>query len=118
MEAIAADIDSVLRAIGTPGEAAAIAVAKERAQALMARFPPLPGLTCLFPLFAFRLSIRARCRPTPRAPSARCRWAVIFPTLYIDLIGFSIVFPLGPQLIEYYLKIDGQSGFLGWMLAK
>ena len=43
---------------------------------------------------------------------------VIFLTLYIDLIGFSIIFPLGPDLIEYYLKLDGQSGLLGWMLAQ
>jgi glycine hydroxymethyltransferase len=39
MEAIAAGIDSVLKAIGTPGEAAAVAAAKESARALMARFP-------------------------------------------------------------------------------
>jgi glycine hydroxymethyltransferase len=39
MEEIAACIDGVLRGIGTPGEAAAIAAAKQRAQALMARFP-------------------------------------------------------------------------------
>jgi glycine hydroxymethyltransferase len=39
MESIAAGIDSVLRSIGTPGEAAAIAAAKENAAALMARFP-------------------------------------------------------------------------------
>jgi MFS family permease len=43
---------------------------------------------------------------------------VIFLTLYIDLIGFSIIFPLGPDLIGYYLKLDGQSGLLAWMLAQ
>ena len=43
---------------------------------------------------------------------------VIFLTLYIDLIGFSIIFPLGPDLIEYYLKLDGHSGALAWMLAQ
>ena len=52
------------------------------------------------------------------APRRPLSLGVIFLTLYIDLIGFSIVFPLGPQLIEYYLKIDGQSGLLGWMLAR
>ncbi len=52
------------------------------------------------------------------APPRPLSLGVIFLTLYIDLIGFSIVFPLGPQLIEYYLKLDGQSGLLGWMLAK
>ncbi len=53
--------------------------------------------------------------PAPKRPLSL---GVIFLTLYIDLIGFSIVFPLGPQLIGYYLRIDGQSGLLGWMLAK
>ena len=43
MEEIAANLDSVLRAIGTPGEVAAIQAAKERALTLMGRFP-LPYL--------------------------------------------------------------------------
>ncbi len=42
---------------------------------------------------------------------------VIFLTLLIDLIGFSIIFPLGPDLVSYYLRIDGQSGLLGWLLG-
>jgi MFS family permease len=41
---------------------------------------------------------------------------VIFLTLYIDLIGFSIIFPLGPDLLKHYLAVDGQSGLLGWLL--
>ncbi len=43
---------------------------------------------------------------------------VIFLTLYIDLIGFSIIFPLGPDLLEYYLKIEGRTGALGWLVAQ
>lgn len=43
---------------------------------------------------------------------------VIFLTLYIDLIGFSIIFPLGPDLIAHYLNTDGQSGVLGWLLTQ
>ena len=39
MEDIAASLDLVLAAIGTPGEAAAIQTAKERARTLMGRFP-------------------------------------------------------------------------------
>lgn len=56
-------------------------------------------------------------RPTP-APARPLSLGVIFLTLYIDLIGFSIIFPLGPDLLEYYLKIDGHSGVLGWMLTQ
>ena len=50
---------------------------------------------------------------TPRKLSL----GVIFLTLYIDLIGFSIIFPLGPHLLEYYLKLEGHSGLLGWVVS-
>lgn len=43
---------------------------------------------------------------------------VIFLTLYIDLIGFSIIFPLGPDLLRHYLETDGTGGLLGWLLAQ
>ncbi len=43
---------------------------------------------------------------------------VIFLTLYIDLIGFSIIFPLGPDLLNHYLQTDAQSGILGWLLTQ
>ncbi len=39
---------------------------------------------------------------------------VIFLTLYIDLVGFSIIFPLGPDLLGHYLAVDGEGGLLGW----
>jgi len=50
------------------------------------------------------------------APAKPLSLGVIFLTLYIDLIGFSIIFPLGPDLIAHYLQTDGQSGVLGWLL--
>ena len=43
---------------------------------------------------------------------------VIFLTLYIDLIGFSIIFPLGPDLLEHYLSQEGHAGALGWLVAQ
>jgi MFS family permease len=52
------------------------------------------------------------------APGRPLSLGVIFLTLLIDLIGFSIIFPLGPDLVEYYLRIDGRSGILGWLLAQ
>jgi MFS family permease len=42
---------------------------------------------------------------------------VIFLTLYIDLIGFSIIFPLLPDLLKHYLDSDGHGGLLGAMVA-
>lgn len=52
------------------------------------------------------------------APKRRLSLGVIFLTLLIDLIGFSIIFPLGPDLIDYYLRVDGNSGILGWIIAR
>jgi hypothetical protein len=43
---------------------------------------------------------------------------VIFLTLYIDLIGFSIIFPLGPDLLDHYLKLEGHTGALGWLVGQ
>ena len=51
--------------------------------------------------------------PAPR----RASLGVIFLTLYIDLIGFSIIFPLIPDLLGHYLRTDGQSGLLASLLA-
>ena len=41
---------------------------------------------------------------------------VIFLTLYIDLIGFSIAFPLAPRMLEYYLAKESGGGPLAWLL--
>ena len=43
---------------------------------------------------------------------------MIFLTLYIDLIGFSIIFPFVPDLMDFYLRTEGHSGLLGWLLAQ
>jgi MFS family permease len=50
-------------------------------------------------------------------PARPLSLGVIFLTLYIDLIGFSIIFPLGPDLLRHYLHVDGGSGALGWLLG-
>jgi MFS family permease len=58
---------------------------------------------------------------TPTAPSTSPRplsLGVIFLTLYIDLIGFSIIFPLGPDLLTHYLSLEGRTGVLGWLVAQ
>ncbi|MCX6933237.1 MAG: MFS transporter [Verrucomicrobia bacterium] len=54
----------------------------------------------------------------PAAPKRALSLGVIFLTLYIDLIGFSIIFPLGPDLLGHYLSTDGRTGSLGWLLAQ
>lgn len=51
-------------------------------------------------------------------PARPLSLGVIFLTLYIDLIGFSIGFPLGPDLLAHYLKLEEHSGTLGWLVAQ
>ncbi len=55
---------------------------------------------------------------TAARPARPLSLGVIFLTLYIDLIGFSIGFPLGPDLLAHYLKIEGESGALGWLVGQ
>ncbi|MBL9203470.1 MAG: MFS transporter [Opitutaceae bacterium] len=54
---------------------------------------------------------------TVSSPQRPLSLGVIFLTLYIDLIGFSIIFPLGPDLLRHYLEIDGHGGVLGSLLG-
>lgn len=51
-------------------------------------------------------------------PARPLSLGVIFLTLYIDLAGFSIIFPLGPDLLEYYLGLEGRNGVLGWLIGQ
>jgi len=43
---------------------------------------------------------------------------VIFLTLYIDLIGFSIFFPLGPELLKYYIAHESAGGLFAALFAR
>jgi MFS family permease len=50
----------------------------------------------------------------PAAPGGRrASMGTIFLTLFLDLVGFSIIFPLSPSMLEYYLKLEGSQGILG-----
>jgi MFS family permease len=62
------------------------------------------------------LPVLVRASVSTPSPNRPLSLGVIFLTLYIDLIGFSIIFPLGPDLINHYLQQEGNSGVLGWLL--
>ncbi|MEY4403713.1 MAG: hypothetical protein RIR91_1748 [Verrucomicrobiota bacterium] len=41
---------------------------------------------------------------------------LIFLTVFMDIIGFSIIIPLFPHLLEHYIKAEGSAGTLiGWL---
>ena len=49
-------------------------------------------------------------------PSDKKNLGAILLTLFLDLVGFSIIFPLFPGMLEYYFEASGQSGILGWAI--
>ncbi|MDD2764844.1 MAG: MFS transporter [Opitutaceae bacterium] len=56
---------------------------------------------------------------SPAPPVAKpLSLGVIFLTLIIDLVGFSIIFPLFPAMLDYYLGREGHAGLLGWLLGQ
>lgn len=55
---------------------------------------------------------------TPSSPPKPLSLGVIFLTLYIDLIGFSIFFPLGPELLRYYIAHEPQGGLFTHLFAQ
>lgn len=53
-------------------------------------------------------------RPASQRPLSL---GVIFLTLYIDLIGFSIIFPLVPDILAHHLALEGEAGVLGMLMT-
>lgn len=48
----------------------------------------------------------------PLTDEAKKTLKIVFITLFLDLIGFSIIFPLFPALAKHYLMVDGDNYFL------
>ena len=48
----------------------------------------------------------------PLSKEAKGTMSIVFLTLFLDLVGFSIIFPLFPSLAKHYLQYDGDNYFL------
>lgn len=46
------------------------------------------------------------------SPQASASLKIIFLTLFLDLVGFSIIFPLFPAMAKHYLAVDGENVIL------
>lgn len=56
----------------------------------------------------------------PSSPEPRLQRSplpVIFLTIFADLVSFSVIFPLFPRMLDFYLEKDGHSGFLGELVG-
>lgn len=38
---------------------------------------------------------------------------IVFVTVFLDLVGFSIIFPIFPELMNYYLRLEGSESLIG-----
>ena len=54
--------------------------------------------------------------PAESAPR-RSALGTIFLTVFIDLVGFSIIFPLFPDMLDHYLGREGAESFIGRIIA-
>lgn len=56
--------------------------------------------------------------PAPTSPAPRTPLGVIFLTLYLDLIGFSIFFPIAPALLDFYVQHEAQGGLFAALVTQ
>jgi MFS family permease len=43
--------------------------------------------------------------------------AIVVFTVFLDIVGFSIIFPLFPSLLEHYLSVEGADSVIGKLIA-
>lgn len=53
----------------------------------------------------------------PLSAEARTTLKIVFVTLFLDLVGFSIIFPLFPAMLDYYIEREGDAGLVGWLVS-
>ena len=51
-------------------------------------------------------------RPEPLSPATKRVLKLMFLTMFLDLVGFSIIFPMFPALAKHYLQWDSENIFL------
>lgn len=51
-------------------------------------------------------------RPQPMNPASKRVLKLMFFTMFLDLVGFSIIFPMFPALAKHYLAVDPDNFFL------
>ena len=54
----------------------------------------------------------AQADPAAPARAPRSPVGIIFLTIFLDLVGFSIIFPLFPKMLQFYLPTAGQTGWM------
>ena len=42
---------------------------------------------------------------------------LVFLTVFLDLVGFSVIFPLFPAMLEHYVGLEGEGSLVGRLEA-
>jgi len=48
-----------------------------------------------------------------KQPTTRAVFGLAFLTVFLDMVGFSILFPLFPDMLRYYIGVDGDASWIG-----
>jgi ferrochelatase len=62
------------------------------------------------------ISEQQKIAPAKLSDEARKVLKLIFVTMFLDLVGFSIIFPMFPSMARHYLTYDGDNFFLQKMM--
>lgn len=62
------------------------------------------------------LNEQAKNMPSELPPESKKVLKLIFLTMFMDLVGFSIIFPMFPSMAKHYLSVDADNYFLSAMM--
>lgn len=54
----------------------------------------------------------------PRAPGQRSALGIVLLTVFLDMVGFSILFPVFPELLRHYLELEGPDSAIGRLVTE
>lgn len=60
---------------------------------------------------------QAKNAPSELSAESKKILKLMFLTMFMDLIGFSIIFPMFPAMAKYYLSVDADNYFLSGMMS-
>jgi len=65
----------------------------------------------------FKMMKEAELKSNAMAPEVKKSLKTVFLTIFLDLLGFSIIFPLFPTLAKHYLEVDSENFFLNGIFS-
>jgi ferrochelatase len=67
--------------------------------------------------YAAMMEEQKKFAPAKLTPEAKKVLKLVFLTMFLDLVGFSIIFPMFPAMAKYYLSVDSENVILNSMMS-